>query len=154
MLLMGDRSGSRSGSNQNVITPNKYWGAGRVTMMPFDKLSSYVVQRYQVTLSKNESFNFSHSLPAGTKFYKAVLWHSGKDYVNEPRIDLTLNPTGCGAGTLWVNRLDSKSYAAHKNVNGCTGMNVTFKDTPVGSSGTRTFHFASYAVPQTHERQF
>jgi len=154
MLLMGDRSGSRTGTNQNIITPDKYWGAGRVSLMAFDQQANLSVQRVQVTLGKNESYTFTQPLSSSMRFYKAVVWHDGKDYENEPRIDLKLEPQGCDEGFMTVNRLDSKSYAAYGGLDGCSGMRVTVKNTPVGSSGTRTFHFASYGVPQTNDRQF
>jgi hypothetical protein len=154
MLLMGDRSATRSGTSQNIITPSKYWGVGRVSLMAFDAQPALTVQRGELVLGKNSSYTFTHSMSATTRFYKAVLWHDGTDYSNEPRIDLKLEPQGCNGGSITVNRLDSKSYAAYTGLNNCTGMKVTIKNTPVGSSGTRTFHFASYAVPQTTDRQF
>ena len=154
MLLMGDRSATRSGTSQNIITPSKYWGFGRVSLMAFDAQPALVVQRLQLTLPKNGSYTYTHAMPASTRLYKAVLWQDGTDYSNEPRIDLKLEPQGCGGGSITVNRLDSKSYAAYTGLNNCTGMKVTIKNTPVGSSGTRTFHFAAYGVPQTNDRQF
>jgi hypothetical protein len=154
MLLFGDRSSGFSGSTQSLGGFDIRWGAGRVGLVPFDDLPGVTLHSLELTLAKNQSYTIDLPLlPSGT-FYKAVLWHDGKDYADEPRVDLTIDPLGCGAGTATWKVHDSKALLAHPWVGGCDDVRVTIKNTGVGSSGTRTFYFYAYSIAQNNERSF
>jgi hypothetical protein len=153
MLLFGDRSKNFDGSEQRVGGVDRYWGAGRVGLVPFDNLPT-IINRVHLTLAKNGSYTFDAPVLPGGGLFKAVVTHDGKDYVDEPRIDLTLDPLGCNVGNMVWNELDTKSMLIHPALAGCTGVRVTIKNTGVGTSGTRNFEFASYQTPDSTDRAF
>ena len=162
-LLYGTGSGtSRSCSatvrqqertTQYTATFDKRWGAGRIGLVPFDDFPLDRVSLFDLTLAKNQSYTFNHAVNSGAVFYKAVVWHDGTDYSNEPDIELTLNPSGCPTSTASRLVSDSKLLLTTPLSN-CTGMAVTIKNVGNGSSGTRRFLFASYSAPIANERQF
>jgi hypothetical protein len=153
MLLFGDRSKNFDGTEQGVGGVDRYWGAGRVGLVPFDNLPT-IINRVHLTLAKNGSYTFDAPVLPGGGLFKAVVTHDGKDYVDEPRIDLTLDPLGCNVGNMVWNELDTKSMLIHPALAGCTGVRVTIKNTGVGTSGTRNFEFASYQTPDSTDRAF
>jgi hypothetical protein len=153
MLLMGDRSAGANGAGQWLNTTDPRWGAGRVRLEPFDDLGCWSIFRGSVTLGRGASHTFSDAVPSCAQFYKAVVWHNGRDYSHEPMIRLTLNPTGCSTPTQSVNRLDSKSLQK-MTLNGCTGVNITVRNIGVGFSGTRKFHVAAYGKSGFSDRGF
>ena len=66
---------------------------------------------------------------------------------------LTPVPGGCGP-VKSVNRLDSKAMLVYNgDIGGCTSINVRVRNIGVGFSGTRRFHFGSYAE-NSSERNF
>jgi hypothetical protein len=153
MLLMGDRSAGADGTGQWLNTTDPRWGAGRVRLEPFDDLNCWSMFRGSVTLGRGASHTFSDAVPTCAQFYKAVVWHDGTNYSNEPMIRLTLNPTGCATATSSVDRLDAKSLLK-MTLNGCTGVDITVRNVGVGSSGTRKFHIAAYGKSGSSDRGY
>ena len=155
MLLFGDRSKAASGVNQTNGTANRWWGAGRVGLVPFDDRPSWTIRRASRTLSPGETWVHVSNLSTNQSFYKAVVWHDGTDYSAEPRIKLTLNPGGCSTPTLDYERSDSKIVVAYDDtpLDNCTSMTITVQNLQENGSGTRLFHFAHYAETQD-ERNF
>lgn len=153
MLLMGDRSADPDGIDRWLNDTDRRWGAGRVGLVPFDDLGCWHVFRGSVSLGRNKSYSWNLDLGDCLRLFKAVAWHDGKNYANEPMIRLTLNPSGCSTPTESVDRLDSKTLQKMQ-LNGCTGMTITVKNIGVGVSGSRRFHVAAYGTNGTTERTF
>ncbi|MEZ4301738.1 MAG: S8/S53 family peptidase [Polyangiaceae bacterium] len=153
MLLMGDRSTGTAGTSRLINDTSIHWGAGRVGLVDFDSLS-YNLLRNSNTIAANDTVTFSMTIKSSATFFKAAVWHDGKNYANEPGIDLTINPTGCSSATKSVSRFDSKVILAFNgtgDLNGCTGMDITLTNNKHGLSGSRVFHFAAYSTT-TDER--
>lgn len=153
MLLMGDRSTGTAGTSRLLNDTSIHWGAGRVGLVDFDSLS-FNLLRNSNTIAANDTVSFSMTIGSSHTFYKAAVWHDGKNYANEPGIDLTINPTGCASATKSVSRFDSKVILAFNgtgDLNGCTGMDITITNNKHGLSGSRLFHFAAYSTT-TDER--
>jgi hypothetical protein len=150
-LLFGDRSKGTAGTDRAQSHFSSYWGAGRVGLVHFDGATHYAVLRTECELGRNDTCSWTVALDPALTFYKAVVWHDGKNYSNEPAIGLTLNPSGCSTGTISKTEYDSKAMGVYSNdgpegpLSGCTGMKITIENIPSGTSGSRTFHFAAYA---------
>lgn len=154
MMLMGDRSAGAAGTGQWLNTTDDRWGAGRVHLEPFDDLGCWSIFRSSVYLLPFQSYSWVDSVPDCATFYKAVVWHTGTDYSNEPMIRLTLNPEGCSTPTEAVDRLDSKSLL-RMSLNGCTGVRITVRYIPVGFAFSgRRFHVGAYGKSGFSDRNF
>lgn len=159
MLLWGDRSDLITGSLRLSNDFSDWWGAGRVGLVPFDFNYDVGLYRSSKVLLPGETWSFTDTGPGPASiFYKAVVWHDGKDYAGEPMIQLTLTPTGCNGlfKPNTVERLDSKAmltYSGHAGLNNCSAVNVSIKNIQVGFSTSRTFHYAAYFDTQD-ERNF
>ncbi len=155
MLLMGDRSSGVAGTARLVNDTSVYWGAGRVGLVPFDNRLIWDVYRASTTVGRNDTWSFNVpiiSLGLAT-FFKAAVWHDGKNYSNEPILRLTLDPQGCTVKTMSVDRLDNKVVMVYTDISGCTSVDVSITNVGVGFSGAREFHFAAY-TDLFDEREF
>jgi hypothetical protein len=151
MMLFGDRTVSSVGPTRAASGFSTEWGAGRVGLVPFDDLDDWSVHRSSHTLDAGESTTFQLNIPDNAPFFKAVVWHDGKDYSNEPQIGLTLDPVGCGRALEAYITSDSKAmlvFPMESPLDGCTHIMVTIDNIRHGSSGRRQFHFAAYAAPE------
>ena len=156
MLLFGDRSTGADGAARALNFNDTRWGSGRVGLVPFDDKAVWSFRRSSTELGRNDTWSFSDTISPAATFYKAVVWHDGTNYSNEPMIRLTLDPVGCANSTVSVDRLDSKAmlvYSVSNPLAGCTSINVSVRNIGVGFSGSRRFHFASYSDTET-ERSF
>lgn len=145
MLLMGDRSTNVAGTARLVNDTSVHWGAGRVGLVPFDNRLIWDVYRASTTVGRNDTWTFNVpiiSLGLAT-FFKAAVWHDGKNYSNEPILRLSLDPQGCTVKTMSVDRLDNKVVMV-QNIASCTSVDVSITNVGVGFSGAREFHFAAY----------
>ncbi len=147
MLLFADRSVGAAGTSRALNFHDSRWGSGRSVLFPFDDEDGWNMRRRSRTLASNTSDSFTTAVSPNATFFKAVVWHDGRDYQNEPAIELTLNPLGCNAPTRTVTRLDSKAMLVYESIlDGCTGVRVTIRNDRRGTSGTRVFHYASLAT--------
>jgi len=152
MLLFGDRSTGQSGVSRTTTDTSAYWGTGRVTLFPFDDRDHWVLRRGSVYLHKKDDYEFNQALPSGAKMFKVVVWHDGKNYANEPKIKLEVTPGGgCTEPNTVIEESDSKALQ-FRSVNGCSMVHVRIRNSPVGLSGSRRFHFALIATQATSER--
>jgi hypothetical protein len=158
-LLFGDRSFGSAGTSRTSSGYSIYWGSGRTGLIPFDDKAEWAIRRTSCELGANDSCTFTDGLDPDLEFYKAVVWHDGKNYSNEPGIELTLNPAGCGNATRSLTRYDSKTMLVYSadvsagELNGCTSITITIGNDKVGTSGTRRFHYGAYAETED-ERNF
>lgn len=149
-LLFGDRSNGSSGSSRRSTGHSIYWGSGRAGLVPFHNKSPWGIYQTICELGRKDTCTFNDSVSTSATFYKAVVWHDGRDYRNEPAIGLTLNPSGCSTSTRSSTRYDSKHmlvYAADASegeLNGCSNVRITIENVPSGVSGSRDFYFAAY----------
>lgn len=156
MLLFGDRSTGADGVARALNFHSVLWGSGRVGLVPFDDKVVWGIRRSSIELGRNATWSFSDGISPGATFYKAVVWHDGTDYSNEPMTRLTLDFVGCANATLSVDRLDSKTMLvtpAAAPLVGCDSVNVTVRNIGVGFSGSRRYHFAAYYDTES-ERSF
>jgi hypothetical protein len=152
MLLFGDRSTGATGTDRTDDDTSKYWGAGRVTLFPFDDRTNWFAGRGSVYLHRKDDFSFDVALPSGAKMFKVVVWHDGKNYKNEPKITLEVDPGGgCAEPNTAINESDSKAMQ-FRSVNGCSTVHVRIRNSPVGLSGSRRFHYAVITSQATSER--
>ncbi len=152
MLLFGDRSTGQTGAIRTDDDTSKLWGVGRVTLFPFDESDGWWLRRGSVYLKKKEDYAFDQALPSGAKMVKVVVWHDGKDYATEPKIKLEVDPGGgCSAPNTVIEESDSKALQ-FRRVDGCSTVHVRIRNSPVGLSGSRRFHFALIATRATSER--
>lgn len=151
MLLFGDRSSGRSGQPRKVDGFSSFWGAGRAGLVPFDDLATWSFRRSSELLDDGETVTFRVPVGAAATFFKAVVTHDGKDYSNEPRIGLTLDPGGCAVATRATTESDSKAmlvYTSDDGFAGCTHVDVTIENIENGSSGRRRFQLAAYSADE------
>ncbi len=151
MLLFGDRTVSSVGPTRTASGYSTEWGAGRVGLVPFDDLNDWGIYRTTYTLDAGESVTFRLNIPNDAPFFKAVVWHDGKDYRNEPQIGLTLSPVNCDRALEAYITSDSKAmlvFPMEAPLDNCTHMDVTIDNIRHGSSGRRRFYFAAYAAPE------
>jgi len=153
MMLMGDRSSGSSGVSRLLNDTSVFWGAGRVGLVPFDDKATWSIRRSSSTLSPGEEWNLTADVSSSATFYKAVVWHDGTDYSDQPMIRLSLNPSGCSNATQSVDRLDSKVILVYTNLDGCDSIDVTVENVLAGFHWARKFHFASYSDTES-ERNF
>ncbi len=145
MLLFGDRSVRANGRRMALNYHDDRWGSGRTVLFPFDDEAGWSMRRSSRTLSANEDWIITVPVDSSASYFKAVVWHDGNNYQNEPKITMTLDPRGCSSPTRTVNRLDSKALRV-VNLAGCDDVRVTVTNTRQGTSGSRLFHFAALAV--------
>ncbi len=151
MLLFGDRTTSSVGPTRTLRGFSPYWGAGRVGLVPFDDLDDWSVHRRTYTLDASESVTFEIDIANAASFFKAVVWHDGKDYRNEPEIGLAITPIGCDRGMEAVVAQDNKAMLVipmEDPLDQCTHVQVRIENIRRGSSGTRRFYFAAYSAPE------
>lgn len=156
MLLFGDRSSGRTGVSQKVEGFSSFWGSGRVGLVRFDELDHWSVHRKSELLDDDDSATFRLDISDQATFFKAVVWHDGKDYSNEPRIGLTLTPIGCATPEKSTVESDAKAmlvYTLDDPLDGCTHVDVTIQNVPHGSSSRRRFQMAAYSATED-ERNF
>jgi hypothetical protein len=154
MLLFGDRSKDQFGVERSENDTSKWWGTGRVTLFPFDDSDGWWLRRGTVYLKKTEDYEFAMTLPSNTKMVKVVVWHDGKNYANEPKIKLEVDPGGgCSEPKTTIEESDSKALQ-FRSVDGCGTIAVRIRNSPVGTSGSRRFHFAFIATRATSERDW
>jgi hypothetical protein len=156
MLLFGDRSTGADGVARALNFHDVRWGGGRTGLVPFDDCATCGIRRASTELGRGDTWSFQDGISSAATFYKAVVWHDGTNYSNEPMTRLTLDPVGCANGTLSVNRLDSKTLlvtASGAPLVGCEAINVEVENIGVGFSGSRRYHFAAYYHTQS-ERNF
>jgi hypothetical protein len=152
MLLFGDRSSFADGIARINDNTSKFWGAGRVTLFPFDDSDGWFIGRGSVYLKKKEDYNFSVDLPSGAKMFKVFVWHDGKNYSIEPKIKLEVNPGGgCDEPKTTIEESDSKAMQ-FRRVDGCSTVSVRIRNSPVGGSLSRRFHIALITTRATSER--
>jgi hypothetical protein len=153
MLLFGDRSEALDGSVRLINDTSVLWGAGRVGLVPFDNRVIWDIYRASTTLARGDSWAISVPVTIFATFFKTAVWHDGQNYANEPILQVELDPQGCAAKTLTVNRLDNKVVMAYTDLELCSSINVTITNVGSGFSGSRTYHFAAYA-DTLEERSF
>jgi len=155
MMLFGDRSSGSSGVTRLLNDTSVFWGAGRIGLVPFDDKNTWSLHRSSRTLSPVpfESWTFDETIPSGATFFKAVVWHTGTDYSDQPMIHLELNPGGCNAATVAVDRLDSKVVLVLTGLNSCESVQVTIENILAGVHWDRKFHYAAYSDTE-QERSF
>ncbi len=152
MLLFGDRSIDHDGQGRTTLNSSRLWGLGRVTMFPFDDSNGWHIWRGSVYLHKKDAYSFDLDLPSGVKMLKAVVWHDGKNYANEPKIKLEVDPGGgCNRDKITIEESDSKAMQ-FRDVNNCTTAHIRIRNSPVGFSGSRRFHYAIITTRATSER--
>jgi hypothetical protein len=157
MLLFGDRSSGSTGSSRHDEGFDIRWGAGRVGLFPFDSKTDDGIYRTSSDIGADDSWYFRIDIDNDATFFKAVIWHDGKNYSNEPEIGMTLNPVGCDAPTKTSLSLDNKHMVVFADdtdaLDGCTHMDVYVYNLKNGSSGERLFHFGAYWATED-ERNF
>jgi len=153
MLLFGDRSSGLAGTSRLTNDFSTYWGAGRVGLVPFDDKPTWSLKRTSSVVDPGDAWSFSAPVSPSATFFKAVVWHDGTNYSNEPMIRMTLDPQGCANPSKSVNRLDNKTMLLYTDLDGCTSINVTVENILAGFHWSRRFHFASYSDTED-ERHF
>ncbi len=121
MLLFGDRSVFPAGTARALNFHDVRWGSGRTVLFPFDDAARWNMRRRSRNIASNNDWSFTTPVNPNATFFKAVVWHDGRDHQNEPRTRLTLDPQGCTAPTRTVSRLDSKVMRVYESIlNGST----------------------------------
>lgn len=150
MLLFGDRTVGDAGPTRTLRGFSSAWGSGRVGLVPFDDLPEWAVSRRTFTIGADDSVTYRVNIPDGVPFFKAVVWHNGTDYTNEPQIGLTLTPVGCNTPLNAYITSDNKAMLVFPLEEplgpSCTHVDITIDNIKHGSSGTRRFYVAAYAA--------